>query len=337
MEYQHFSTDEFVLDEYFQQWVFGNSPEVARFWDEFIVNYPDIKQEVVEARRILQVIHFKEYEPTPESYCRVKENINTNLDAKGKIVFLSQSWQKAAAAVAGILLVCSFLLYYFVTLPIVHQTAYNETKTVWLPDSSKVVLNANSTLRYGKNWIRKNMEEREVWVEGEAYFEIRKQQRQTKERHVPFTVHAAGLDVVVLGTVFNVNSRRDKTQVVLSSGKVKIEPADKQEPLFMQPGEMVELARNSQNLVQKVVNPEHYTSWQEQIYYFENTSLEEIAQVIEDQFGRPVRINNDSIANLKFTAKVPMKDMDDLLILLSETFGLEIKEENSKILIKKPD
>ena len=66
-----------------------------------------------------------------------------------------------------------------------------------LPDGTRVWLNSNSRLQYNKGF---NSQNREVMLEGEAFFEV------TKNAELPFIVHAATLDIQVLGTSFTVKS-----------------------------------------------------------------------------------------------------------------------------------
>ena len=59
-------------------------------------------------------------------------------------------------------------------------------KEVVLPDGSKVWLNNAATLKYPREFSEK---ERNVYLEGEAYFEV------TKNRHKPFTVQSDAIRV----------------------------------------------------------------------------------------------------------------------------------------------
>jgi len=66
-----------------------------------------------------------------------------------------------------------------------------------LPDGTEVWLNSGSKLNYKKDF---NTHFREVELEGEAFFDV------VKDAAHPFIVHTSGIDVKVLGTVFNVKS-----------------------------------------------------------------------------------------------------------------------------------
>jgi ferric-dicitrate binding protein FerR (iron transport regulator) len=84
-----------------------------------------------------------------------------------------------------------------------------------LPDGTRVWLNSNSKLRYNKEFNSRN---REVGLEGEAFFEV------TKNAELPFIVHAATLDIQVLGTSFTVKSYpQDATvEATLLKGAIEV-------------------------------------------------------------------------------------------------------------------
>jgi transmembrane sensor len=79
------------------------------------------------------------------------------------------------------------------------QTEYGKLKQVLLPDSSSIVLNANSKIEYDKNWSKGKR--REVWLEGEAFFDVRHLNQDTTQvsTYDQFVVHTEDLDVEVLG------------------------------------------------------------------------------------------------------------------------------------------
>jgi transmembrane sensor len=84
-----------------------------------------------------------------------------------------------------------------------------------LPDGTRVWLNSNSKLRYGNGF---NSSDREVMLEGEAFFDV------VKNAAHPFIVHASSLDIEVLGTSFAVKSYpQDATvEATLLSGAIEV-------------------------------------------------------------------------------------------------------------------
>ena len=69
-----------------------------------------------------------------------------------------------------------------------YATDYGETKTVTLPDGSRVILNAHSRLRFSDDWDEPLT--REVWLEGEALFKVSKVPHSyDTSQWVKFVVH----------------------------------------------------------------------------------------------------------------------------------------------------
>jgi DNA-directed RNA polymerase specialized sigma24 family protein len=121
----------------------------------------------------------------------------------------------------------------------------------------------------------KDKKDRVVWMQGEAFFDINHLENNQK-----FIVKALNIDVEVLGTQFNVNSRRNNTTVVLNSGKVKLNHDDLVNDEFMDPGDLVEFSGHEKKIRKKVVNPEQFSSWKSNILIFKATPLSEIAQTL---------------------------------------------------------
>jgi len=88
-----------------------------------------------------------------------------------------------------------------------------------LPDGSQVWLNSSSKLRYSNDF---NRQSREVALEGEAYFDVR------KDANRPFIVHTSSLDVKVLGTAFTIKSYpQDATaETTLLNGSIEVTRKD---------------------------------------------------------------------------------------------------------------
>ena len=90
---------------------------------------------------------------------------------------------------------------------------------ITLADGTRVWLNAQSTLTYASNFGRR---ERNVELDGEAYFEV------AKNKDIPFYVHTEMNKVKVVGTCFNVCAYKDSKEfeTTLVEGIVDIYPAN---------------------------------------------------------------------------------------------------------------
>ena len=235
----------------------------------------------------------------------------------------------AAAATVALLIVAYVAFFPLSTNSSVSfQTAYGEMQPITLPDGSTVLLNANSRLTYPENWDHQAV--REVWLEGEAYFHV---QKTSDQEGIKFIVHTEGLDVEVLGTQFNVRNRRSATEVVLNSGKVKLNFEGK-EDIYMEPGDWVEYSVKTHNYDRKQVNPETYTSWRNHMLIFEESTLGEIAAVLEDTYGFDFSFQAPEIAQQRFTTTLPTDQIDILFPMLEESFHLKITQNGKKITVE---
>ena len=99
------------------------------------------------------------------------------------------------------------------TFQCVYVPAGNRTN-IQLPDGTNVWLNANTSLRYPMVFSKTR---REIQLDGEGYFEVAKDKK-------PFIVQTNKYDVEVLGTTFNVEAYKDKSdfRTMLYEGKVKL-------------------------------------------------------------------------------------------------------------------
>lgn len=145
---------------------------------------------------------------------------------------------KYAAVVAVLLVVSVFSFNYWSSLPqekwLSVVTGSQETKDIVLSDGSRVWLNENSVLKYPENF---STAEREVKVEGEAYFEV------NKDRHRPFTVYNDAMSVQVLGTKFNFKASPSCriAEASLIEGEIKVKGNKDEGSITLVPGQRVEL------------------------------------------------------------------------------------------------
>ncbi|MDJ1492608.1 FecR domain-containing protein [Cytophagaceae bacterium DM2B3-1] len=210
-----------------------------------------------------------------------------------------------------------------------YQTAYGETRTLILPDHSQIVLNAHSTLRIPRDFL--NNTQREVWLEGEAFFSIRKNFKAKK-----FIVHTGNLNVEVLGTKFNVSDRRGSTRVVLKEGKVKVSAsAGKQvSSVYMRPGDLVAFSPKDTVLKRMNVKPELYTAWQENKLVFDSIPLSEVLQTVEDYYGIKIILQDTSFNQQYYTGTLPNNDLEVILNSLSSIYGLHVTRTENQIILQ---
>ncbi|CAA9243967.1 MAG: hypothetical protein AVDCRST_MAG56-1540 [uncultured Cytophagales bacterium] len=343
-DYSEFELADFLLDDAFVQWVKTPTPDGDVFWKNWRRQHPDREWVLEEARGLVQGLYVRR-DPLPAgSFRRIQGHLDgvyaaleepaAPSEAPGRRPSRWLGW--AAAAVVALLLLAAGAWYRAGRAGggTEYATGYGQTRTVTLPDGSRVLLNANSRLRTPARWPEGAR--REVWLEGEAFFTVTKQSGRPDggTEGARFVVHTGQVDVEVLGTRFNVTNRRGQTTVTLNEGKVKLEEGNLDRAVIMQPGELVRLGGNGAALVRKKVNPVQYSAWTQNNYLFDDTPLAEIAQRIEDTYGVPVVLERPGLAERTFSATIPTKNLDVLLLALSEAFGMEIEKNEKEIVFK---
>ncbi len=334
--------EDFASMESFQNWYLKNDNEAIAFWDDWIATNPQMQNEIDQAISILKNLEFQALRPKEDeaqhSWNTLKDRLDPESDAKIIKIdgiegngFFKRQYFLGIAAIITLLLVSVFVFYsFFENDSEFYVTKFGETISVTLPDNSVVTLNSNSTLKYNKEW--ESDEERMVWLNGEAYFSV--VHTETKQKFSVITSN--GVKVEVLGTEFNVNKRNGRTRVVLKSGKVKlsINKPDIQEEMVMKPGELVEVRDTSRAVVKRLVNPEVYTSWRCKKLVFDNTSLNEIVDLLEESYGLTVEVSNAELLRKQISGSVPGNNTTLLMDGLSEAFDLDIVWTKSHVKIK---
>ena len=213
------------------------------------------------------------------------------------------------------------------------QTGFDERKELILPDNSHVTLNGNSTLQYFSDWSEG--ETRIVKLQGEAFFEVdNKAATNTK-----FQVLTKDLIVEVLGTVFNVNTRREATKVFLKEGKVKLNLEDtKSSQLLLEPGQVASYSAKRKSLLQpQKVATEEEVSWKDGYLTFKETPLKEILEKMSATSNFEFEISTTALAGRKFTLAFPNNNIEAAIPLLHKTTqSIILKKENKYIFQEQP-
>jgi ferric-dicitrate binding protein FerR (iron transport regulator) len=323
MDYTAYTAKELAMDEHFQRWVLHpESEELHTFWNAWLKAHPEKQDTVREARQWLEQIRFNMYTLPDTDKSQMLENVFTasTTHYTRHRHYLQWHTYRLAAVVAGFLLIAlaGWILQQTYFTDKVYTTAFGEQQTILLPDGSTVMLNANSTLTLSKNWQMPG--DREVWLKGEGFFSV----VHTAD-HRKFKVHTSnGLHIEVLGTEFNVAQRLHTTKVVLSSGKVKLNlpPAVARESILMKPGELVEYTQH--HFDKRLVDPAIYTAWTHDKLVLNHTSLKEITQMLQDNYGLQIKVSHKGLLEQTVSGSMPLGDVDVLLTQIGKTFRISV-------------
>lgn len=327
--------ERWLEDQSFLDWINQEKGVDASKWHTYFDAHPDHKRLIEAAKMLLQGIPFQAI-PThkEEAHVALGKLMNRLEDKQSsKQSTLSvprrplwKTWQVAASIT--VLMILSGIAYvqFFQDQMIELTTPYGQQLQTELPDGSLVTLNANSSLRYHSSNPRK------VWLTGEGFFDVAKQDNQER-----FQVMTQDLTVDVLGTSFNVNARHEQTEVFLEEGKVNLQVDDpKAEIIEMLPGDLIAYSKKQNKLREKRTNASALThaSWKEGALIFNETPLPEALEDIEAIYGIQFVLEAEGVKDELISGGVPIKDLNVTLQTLSEVYGLRIDAEGRRYVIK---
>ncbi len=199
-----------------------------------------------------------------------------------------------------------------------------------LSDGSHVYMNSGSKLRYPIKFLDESP--REVYLEGEAFFEVAHNETN------PFTVHADEMEIRVLGTKFNVNDYPEKTsiQTVLVEGSVALNNRidAKNDGLVLRPGQMGEWTKNSGELSSQTVDLSVHTAWMQGKLIFRNTTFRNIRFALTRHYNVSIKNENTALEDQRFDATFDIETIEEVLESFSSSYEIQYEIINNEILIK---
>ena len=199
--------------------------------------------------------------------------------------------------------------------------------SVLLSDGTKVYLNSGSELRYPVAFGR---EKREVWLSGEAYFEV------TPDTSRLFVVKTELLNAVVRGTSFNIRAYplQERIEATLVDGKLAVICPDKSYEIT--PGMQVLYNKKEASSTQRNVDVELYTSWKDGYYYFQQASLEEMLNTLALWYNLEISYRQEELKKLRFSGQLKRyEDMIYLLNKIEETNEIRFNIQHNHITVEK--
>ncbi len=337
-DYLQYTETDFLCDKLFQEWILNPDETSNAFWEDWMKRNPEKEAIVGRAKKLLQNIEFKEHWPDEANVQQALAVALADIENERSPGLLRRmgGWQRVAAVFIGLCVVtiATYLIIGGQTEQ-EYATRYGNTDTVYLPDKSMVVLNGNSKIRYDKKW--KKNKAREIWLEGEAYFNVTHLNRDTSmlKPEEKFLVHTNDLTVEVLGTTFNVRERRNSTEVMLLTGKINVIFKYGQSNI-LEPGYAVRYSAlsNESSLIAKI--PENYSSWTSKKLILIDPTAENVIHYLEDNYGKKIVLLDKQKGKIIVEGPVDIENLDDALFILSLVLKVEIIRENDSTLVLKP-
>jgi len=293
--------------EYIEKWLEGSLSESERQAFEKTRDFKDLEK----LDHALKQFKAPDY-VSEEEYIKIQQKLQNET----KVVPLKwlQPFLKVAAAL--LVIVAGYGLYNtFLTESI--QTEMASQSELFLPDSSRVMLNAQSDISYGSyNW----QSNRSLQLKGEAFFEVAKGST--------FDVNTALGTVRVLGTKFNVISRGEYLEVVCFEGKVQIEFGPRTESIS--PGVMFR-ALNGKITVKNVKLAEK-PSWILNESSFNSMPYAYVIDELERQYNTVIKTKSVN-TSLLFTGSFVHEDLELALKAITGPLNLQYTIQGKEIIL----
>ncbi len=264
--------------------------------------------------------------------------------AKAKSITLHYPW---VAAIVVFAVSAGLLLFYFnqgrayVEAPIAYQeiiVPHGSRSKILLPDSSYITVNAGTTVRYNTDFGKAH---RDVWLDGEAYFVVKKSEK-------PFIVHSGTVQIKAVGTEFNVRaySSEDQVETTLVSGKVLVKDTgglsnlpeevallpnqklivakggvstdDEQALAASAAGTKSQVTKPARNIIkQDHIDPAPNVSWKDEEWVIYRESLGDLSVKLERRYNVSIIFVDDHLRSFRYNGTLPDAPLEQVLRMMS--------------------
>jgi ferric-dicitrate binding protein FerR (iron transport regulator) len=261
----------------------------------------------------------------PRKQTAKEETANTKEQPQARTIRL-QPWTYLTRVAAVILVLVGII--YVVKMSAQKETApvtmatQQEKQTFFLPDSSRIVLNKNSSLTYHPDF---NEQERVVHLTGEAFFEVKKVAGKT------FTIHSGNTLTQVLGTSFSVSTHEGKTEVKVLTGKVAFSIKNNPEAtkVLLTPG-LKAVETGSGDISKSEIKDENFLAWKDNRLTFNNTSMKEVVVALENYFNVPIEVTDARLLECRFTGTYNAPTLQEIIDVLVVSVDLTYSHKNGQ-------
>ncbi len=191
-----------------------------------------------------------------------------------------------------------------------------EMKKIALEDGSTVYLNKNAKLHYPSQF---ESDERQVTLEGEAFFEI------AKDAHRPFRINTVHSVVEVLGTSFNIDTETNQTEISVATGKVKIKSLKNDESAILTPNQSALLNKNQLEVF--ATKDQNYLAWKTGIFNFEKASLNQVVKELNGFYNNKIILSNQE-ADCQLSSSFNQLELKDVLEIIQLSCKLKLETKN---------
>lgn len=346
-----YSVDDLLVNESFLNYYFRRNEADVWEWEEFREDNPQQLHQLNEAIALLDRLSLKwTEEQIRKKFSALQSSLTPPVtESPGRTIGFRPLWRWASGVAAAVLLVSGLLWYTnraggaspYEQLTegrelVEHVNTSPGQQFVRLPDGSSVQLQSQSKLSYPRSFVAGR---RDVYLDGDAFFEVRKNARQ------PFFVYAGTLVTRVIGTSFSVRTGRGRqeTQVAVRTGKVLVcrltnleqpQPANNAEGIVITPNQQIRFDRQAATLRKSLVDkPQLLRPAQSGGFAYKNTPASEVFTQISQAYGIPILFDADQLINCPVTASLTDEPLYTKLDLVCRAIEARYQLADGQIII----
>ena len=271
----------------------------------------------------------------------VWNNISVQLqfEEKRKTFRLRTYFQRYAAAAVIFILLGGGILFYtqhsitghntdrIAQARTLFQTTNDQIRLVILPDGSRIQMNRGTKFSYATHAF--NLKQREVWLEGEAFFEV------AKNKEKPFIIHTGTMQTTVRGTSFNVKAYPQLAENVVSVHTGKVEVSNRNQMLAV-------LTKNKQLTFHSInkhfktndMDWENAAGWMDGKLVLCNANVKELQFRIKQNFNADLTIEGSLLEGAMFNSSFNKgTGLKDILERICALYNVHYEVSGSKIRI----
>ena len=238
------------------------------------------------------------------------------------------------AAAAALLIAICIPAYRLFTVPptpppmLSISTGAGSSKAITLTDGTLIRLNGGTTLRYPANFAGAT---REVYLDGEAFFEV------SKDSSHPFIIHSPTVTTTVVGTSFNVKTAAGgaMSEVAVATGKVRVAVTGQE--VLLTPGEKVHyVAGDPTGMHKERIVLATIGAWKDRRFYYDQSPLSGILNDLERAYGLRFRVKNPALLSCTYSATFQLMSSEEILQTLTLMSQVKFSHKDSLIEVSGP-
>lgn len=350
------SNEKKAIIDYFSDHLTGEDSIILNNWLEKSTENQLLFHQLSDIWQSANFVKYQEKIDVEKAWKEIQHQLNKSNSAQKRT---GLNWLKVAA-VFVLAFISGGIVHYFLSqkpepteppLQVEYVAPLGSRSFIKMPDGSKIWLNAGTTLSY-KNTF--GMDNREVSLSGEAFFEIE------KNPLIPFIVQTSDINITALGTKFNVKAyEEEKTiETMLVEGSIKLEGnhfklaeeiilKEKEKAIFTKKEQTINLTEQHSLPKEKIaeikpkselriitsVEPDPVISWKDERWVINNEKLGSLSKKLERRFAVNFIFDNDLLKEYAFGGTLEDETLEQVLDAICSSSPVKYLIEGKSVYI----